>query len=77
MEFMEEPFDMTISGIHYAVFPEEDGIYTIFKEGKEYMKIQKDAEDRWLKLDPESELPLFTENPEVDQIGRTIAGKKS
>ena len=69
---MQEPFDITIGQQIYSVFPEEEEIYTIFKDGIEYVKIQKDDNDQWLKLDPETELPSFTEDEEVNQIGREI-----
>ena len=70
---MKEPFDITVGKTIYSVFPEEDETFTIFKEGVEYIKIQKDTEGVWLKLDPETELPLFEENVEVNQIGRQIS----
>ena len=70
---MQEPFDLEILGTTYSVFPEEEDIYTIFKEGVEYLKIQKDTNDYWLKLDEHTELPVFTENEEVNTIGRAIA----
>ncbi len=70
---MQEPFDIELEDVTYSVFPEEDGIYTIFKDGKEYMKIQKDEESQWLKLDDETELPLFREDAEVNFIGQQIA----
>ena len=69
---MQEPFDITIGQVVYSVFPEEDDTYTIFREGAEYVKIQKDDHDQWLKLDPETELPLFTEDEEVNRIGKEI-----
>ncbi|MDB5019958.1 MAG: hypothetical protein JWQ28_1085 [Pedobacter sp.] len=69
---MQQPFDINIGDAHYAVFPEGEEIYTIFKDGKEYMQIQKDAETHWLKLDPETAIPLFEPNDEVDRIGREI-----
>jgi len=74
---MQEPFDIDLNGVTYSVFPEEEGMYTIFKEGTEYVKIQKDDEEHWLKLDPDTELPLFTEDEEVDQIGREILRSQS
>lgn len=70
---MQEPFDIELGNIVYSVFPEEEDTYTIFKEGVEYLKIQKDTEELWLKLDDETDLPLFGENPEVNEIGRAIA----
>ena len=68
---MHEPFDITLGNTICSVFPEEDNIYTIFKEGIEYVKIQKD-EERWLKLDPLTELPRFEEDEEVNRIGSEI-----
>lgn len=69
---MKEPFDIAYKGIDYAVFPEEDDIYTIFKDGKEYIKIQKDSENSWIKLDPETELPRFEADEEVNALGKEI-----
>ena len=68
---MQEPFDMTVNGIIYSVFPEEYETYTVFKEGTEHLKMQKD-EERWLKLDPQTELPRFEEDAEVNSIGAAI-----
>ncbi len=69
---MQEPFDIELGDVVYSVFPEEEGVYTIFKDGAEHFKIQKDDEQHWLKLDPETELPLFNEEEEVNTIGRHI-----
>ncbi|MXV51222.1 hypothetical protein GS399_09600 [Pedobacter sp. HMF7647] len=69
---MKEPFDIEINGIDYAVFPEEGDVYTIFKDGEEFVKILKDTENHWLKLDNETDLPLFIEDEEVNRIGREI-----
>ena len=68
---MQEPFDISLGNTIYSVFPEEDNIFTIFKEGIEYLKMQKD-EERWLKLDPLTELPRFEEDDEVNRIGAEI-----
>ncbi len=73
---MQEPFDLELGNITYSVFPEEEDIYAIFKEGTEYIKIQKDTEEHWLKLDNDTELPLFTEDEEVNRLGRAIANYK-
>jgi hypothetical protein len=73
---MTEPFDLEINGITYSVFPEGEDIYAIFKEGIEYIKIQKDTEAHWLKLDPATEMPLFDNDEEVNAIGREIAAYK-
>ena len=47
-------------------------MYTIFKEGVEHFTIQKDTEQQWIKLDPETEMPLFDNDEEVNAIGREI-----
>ena len=73
---MTEPFDLEIDGIIYSVFPEGEDIYAIFKEGIEYIKIQKDTEAHWLKLDPATEMPLFDNDDEVNAIGREIVAYK-
>jgi hypothetical protein len=67
-----DPFDIEIGETVYAVFPEEDEIYTIFKEGVEYVKIQKDTEGIWLKLDADTDMPLFGADEEVNNIGKGI-----
>lgn len=69
---MIEPFDINIEDITYAVFPEEEDIFAIFKEGVAHMKIQKDDDTHWIKLDPESEMPLFVFDIEVELIGQKI-----
>ena len=69
---MQEPFDIEIGPVTYSVFPEEDDIYTIFKDGIEIFKIQKDTEQQWLKLDHETETPLFDTDEEVNAVGREI-----
>ena len=73
---MKEPFDIEINGIIYSVFPEEEDMFTIFKEGVEYVTIQKDTEQHWLKLDPITEMPLFDNDEEVNLIGREIENYK-
>jgi len=69
---MQLPFDIELNNITYAVFPEEDNTYTIFKDGREYAKIQKDTEGVWLKLDPNTEMPQFGNDDEVNAIGNLI-----
>jgi hypothetical protein len=73
---MTEPFDLEINGTTYSVFPEGEEIYAIFKEGVEYVKIQKDTETHWLKLDPATEMPLFDNDEEINLIGREIEAYK-
>lgn len=73
---MQQPFDIIVADIHYAVFPEPEDTFTIYKDGKEYLQIQKDDENQWLKLDDETALPLFEPNEEVNLIGRAISEYK-
>ncbi len=73
---MEEPFDIEIGEITYSVFPEENDTFTIFKDGLEFATIQKDTEEQWLKLDPETDMPLFEMNPEINLIGKEIVAFK-
>ena len=70
---MQEPFDIEIGNIVYSVFPDEKDTYTIFKEGKEYVQIIKDTETSWLKLHPETGLPMFGMDEEIQLIGAEIA----
>lgn len=69
---MKEPFDIEIGEIVYSVFPDEEDTYTIFKEGKEYVQIIRDTGSTWLKLSPETGLPLFGMDEEVNLIGAEI-----
>lgn len=69
---MKEPFDLEIGEITYSIFPEEEDVYTVFKEGVEHIKIQKDTDTHWLKLDEDTDMPLFDEDEEVNMIGRAI-----
>lgn len=67
-----EPFDIEIGATIYSVFPDEKDTYTIFKEGKEYVQIIRDTDNHWLKLNPETGLPMFGMDEEVNLIGREI-----
>ncbi len=69
---MQEPFDIEIEDITYSVFPDEKDTYTIFKDGEEYVQIIKDTEASWLKLHPETGLPLFGMDEEINLIGSKI-----
>lgn len=69
---MQEPFDVEIGDINYSVFPDEKDTYTIFKEGKEYVQIIKDTDTSWLKLNPETGLPMFGMDEEINLIGAEI-----
>lgn len=69
---MQEPFDIEIDNVVYSIFPDEKDTYTIFKEGKEYVQIIKDTDTNWLKLHPETGLPLFGMDEEINLIGIEI-----
>ena len=69
---MQEPFDIEVGGVTYSVFPDEEDTYTVFKDGREYVQIIKDTETTWLKLNPESGLPLFGMDEEINLIGAEI-----
>ncbi len=70
---MQLPFDISIGNVIYSIFPEEADTYTVFKEGVEHFKIQKDTDEVWMKLNPETDLPMFDQDEEVNRIGRLIA----
>lgn len=69
---MQQPFDISIGDVDYAVFPEGNDTYVIFKNGKEYVHIQKDTDLQWLKLDPETAIPVFEIDEEINNIGKEI-----
>lgn len=69
---IREPFDVEIGDVVYSVFHDGEDTYTIFKEGEEYVQIIKDTDTSWLKLSPETGLPLFGMDEEVNLIGQKI-----
>ena len=73
---MQQPFDLEIGTLHYAIFPEGNDTYVVFKEGKEYLQIQKDAASQWIKFDKETALPQFELDNEVNQLGQLIESYK-
>ncbi len=73
---MQQPFDIEIGDINYAIFPEGNDIYVVYKDGKEYAQIQKDTAEQWLKFDKETALPLFEYDEEINQLGKRIEAYK-
>ena len=73
---MQQPFDIEIGSVNYAIFPEGNDTYVVFKEGKEYLQIQKDDASQWIKFDKETGLPLFELDEEVNQLGQHIENYK-
>lgn len=69
---MQEPFDIDVAGITYSVFPDEKDTYTVFKDGIEYVQVIRDTDTTWLKLNPETGLPMFGMDEEVNLIGAAI-----
>ncbi|KGE15252.1 hypothetical protein [Sphingobacterium deserti] len=72
LEGAQEPFDIELGDVVYSVFPEEEDVFVIFKDGREYLKIIRDNDTAWLKLHPETELPMFGMDEEVNYIGDKI-----
>lgn len=65
-------FYFKIGKVIYEVIPEEDGVYTIFKDGDEYIQVIQHQSQKWLRIDYKTDLPIIEENEEVDSIGRVI-----
>jgi hypothetical protein len=73
---MQQPFDIEIGEVNYAIFPEGNDIYVVYKDGKEYVQIQKDDAQQWLKLDKETALPQFEYDEEINHLGQLISEYK-
>ena len=71
-----QPFDLELNNINYAVFPEGEETYTIYKDGKEYLQIQKDDGEQWIKFDRETGTPVFESDEEVNALGKLIEAYK-
>ena len=69
---MQQPFDLEIGEVNYAIFPEGNDTYVVFKEGKEYAHIQKDDASQWIKFDKETAIPVFEYDEEINQLGNLI-----
>lgn len=71
-----QPFDIELNNSNYAVFPEGNDTYTIFKDGKEYVQIQKDQGEQWIKFDQETGTPVFELDEEANLLGSLIEAHK-
>jgi hypothetical protein len=71
-----QPFDLELNHTNYAVFPEGNETYTIYKDGKEYLQVQKDDGEQWIKFDRETGTPVFEPDEEVNALGKLIAAYK-
>ena len=70
---MQQPFDIEIGEINYAIFPEGNDTYVVYKDGKEYAQIQKDEAAQWIKFDKETAIPVFEFDEEINQLGQLIS----
>ena len=70
---MQAPFDIEIYETTYSVFPDGEEAFTVFKEGVEHIHLQRDGENGWLKLHPETGTPLFGMDEEVELLGKAIS----
>ncbi len=68
----EKSFYFKGGGSVYEVIPEEDGVFTVFKDGMEYIQIMQHKSMKWLRIDYKTDLPIIEENEEVDSIGRVM-----
>lgn len=69
---MQEPFHFKLRGLIYEVIPEEDNTYTIFRMGDEYLQMLKNKNNKWMRIDYKTDLPIVEENDEVEDIGIII-----
>jgi len=67
-----ESFFFKGGGSIYEIIPEEDGVYTVFKDGIEYIQVMQHKNSKWLRIDYKTDLAIIEENEEVDSIGRVI-----
>ncbi len=68
-----DPFDIELGPINYAVFPEGNDNYVIFKNGEEFVHIQKDDANQWIKFHQDTGTPIFEYDEEVNQLGQLIS----
>ncbi len=69
---MDESFYIKVNGIVYEIVPEEEGSFTIFKHGTEYMQMMRNKNKKWMRIDYKTDEPILEENKEVEDVGRLI-----
>ena len=69
---MQEPFSFKLRGLIYEVIQEEGNTYTIFRMGDEYLQMLKNKNNKWMRIDYKTDLPILEENDEVEDIGGVI-----
>jgi hypothetical protein len=72
---MEESFYAKINGIIYEIIPEEDQVFTVFKQGDEHLQMLKNKNNKWMRIDYKTDLPIVEINDEVEDLGRLIDKK--
>ena len=72
---MEESFYAKINGIIYEIIPEEDHVFTVFKQGDEHLQMLKNKNNKWMRIDYKTDLPIVEINDEVEDLGRLIDKK--
>lgn len=69
---MEGSFYAKLNGIVYEFIPEEDQTFTVFKWGEEYLQLLKNKNNKWMRIDYKTDLPIIEENHEVEDLGKLI-----
>lgn len=69
---MEESFYIKVNATVYEVIPEDEGTFTIFKAGSEYMQMLRNRNKKWMRIDYKTDEPIIEENKEVEDVGRLI-----
>jgi hypothetical protein len=72
MQVTPDSFLFKLNGIIYEVVPEEDNTFTVFKWGDEYIQMLKNKNQKWMRIDYKTDLPIVEENHEVEDIGKVI-----
>ncbi len=72
---MLDPFYIKLNGIIYEIVPEEDNTFTIFKWDDEYIQMVKNKNNKWMRIDYKTDLPILEVNDEVEDLGRMIDKK--
>jgi hypothetical protein len=72
---MLDSFYVKLNGIIYEIVPEEGDTFTIFKWNEEYIQIVKNKNNKWMRIDYKTDLPILEENDEVEDLGMVIDKK--
>jgi hypothetical protein len=72
---MLDSFYVKLNGIIYEIVPEEDNTFTVFKWDDEYIQVVKNKNNKWMRIDYKTDLPIVEENDEVEDLGMIIDKK--